>query len=634
MKKLVLIIVILIANHLFAQNEETKIIDSLKVELKNTKIDTVKINILNEICRNYFYDNPLIGMGYSEIALNLSTKINWKKGIAVAYNHLGICNEIIKKTEKSIYCFKNSLVNYKELKDQDNIADNYNQLGKVYLILKNYSQALVYFNSAYKINIKTNNVLQTANDLTGIADINFKLGNYQKALNYYVTAHQKYKEAINIFGMALTNFNMAEIYVLQKKYPMALEYYNKALEKFTEIKNDYHIGNTYLEIGKANYKFSFENKKEKTKNLNQAIISLKESIRFFTNCSKFDKVNECNIELSKTYEEIGDYKLALDTYKEYVKIDKTALTYEKENRLAELKTQREFETKNNQIVNQELRIKSDQRKVLLLITITSSIAILLALFLWLYISKRKTNRLLLDKNTEISNINKQKDKFFSIIAHDLRGPFNGFLGLSELLANEIDDMDKDEIQFAATNIKESANNLYNLLENLLEWSRMEQGLITISPKENNLGKIVDECVTPLTENAAKKEISIETNIDPNLTVFADYHILQSVIRNNLSNALKFTPRNGNVKIQAKEDLESTTISITDNGIGMNANMLENIFKIGVKTNRKGTEDEPSSGLGLILCKEFIEKHNGEIWVESEEGKGTVFHFSFPKIQYN
>jgi signal transduction histidine kinase len=630
MKKLAILYLMLTVSCSFAQNKEEKIVDSLKIELKKTKIDTVKINILNEICRYYFYESPVIGLEYSETALDLSKKIKWKKGIAVAYNHLGVCYWISKKSEKSIDCFQKSLVYYKELKDQDNIADNYNHLGTVYGEINNHKKALDYYNAAYKINTKINNVLQAANDFTGMADINFKIGNYQKALNYYEIAHQKYTEVSNIFGMGLTSFDIGKIYVIQKKYSNALEYFNKALDKFTESKSLYHIGNTYLEIGKVNYIFSLDNKKEKRNKLNLTIKNLKKAIQAFTEYKKFDRVNECNIELSKTYEEIGEYKLALDTYKEYVKIDKTVLTYEKENRLAELKTQREFEIKNSQIVTQELKIKSDRRKVLLLITISISIAILLVLFLWLYISKRKTNQLLLDKNEEISNINKQKDKFFSIIAHDLRGPFAGFLGLTELLAEEIEELDKDEIQFAAADMRKSAKNLNRLLDNLLEWSRMEQGLIPFSPKENNLADVVSDCVSPLQEMAAKKDIRIESNINKNIKIYADQNILQSVIRNFLTNALKFTPRNGIVKIEAREDLENTIISIADNGIGMDAKMAENIFHLDIKTNRIGTENEPSTGLGLILCKEFVEKHNGKIWVESEENKGSIFHFNFPR----
>jgi signal transduction histidine kinase len=266
----------------------------------------------------------------------------------------------------------------------------------------------------------------------------------------------------------------------------------------------------------------------------------------------------------------------------------------------------------------------------LLFTISTAVAILLGLFFWLYLSKRKTNVQLKEKNKTISNINTQKDKFFSIIAHDLRGPFNGFLGLTELLVNDLDFMTNEEIQFAAGSMKSSANNLNRLLENLLEWSRMEQGLIAFKPQEYKLKSVVDECVLTFKDIAQKKAIKINYSIDEEITVFADNNILHAVVRNILSNAVKFTPKGGNVIIQVNEDDTNTTISITDSGIGMNPKMVENLFRLDVQTNRKGTNDEPSTGLGLILCKEFVEKHNGEIWLESVEEQGTTFYFSFPK----
>jgi signal transduction histidine kinase len=148
-----------------------------------------------------------------------------------------------------------------------------------------------------------------------------------------------------------------------------------------------------------------------------------------------------------------------------------------------------------------------------------------------------------------------------------------------------------------------------------------------SKKKHNLHKAVKENATTVQDTADKK--IIETVINESLEIYADHHILQSVIRNILSNAIKFTPREGTIKIEGKQEANGTIISICDTGIGMDAKMLENIFQLDVKNNRKGTEDEPSSGLGLILCKEFTEKHGGKIWIESEVNKGSCFYFYFP-----
>jgi len=629
-KAAILVIFLMITGTNLAQNSDLLKIDSLKTELKKAKNDTIKINILNEICFHNFYLDPMIGMGYSEIALNMSTRINWKKGMAVANNHLGMCNWVTKNYAKSIRSFQKAINYYKELKDQANIADNYNRLATVYGDVEKYKEALYYFNSAYQIDIKINHIFQIASDLFGIAEIHNKIGNYKLALDYYAKAYQKYSEIKNTYGMSITNFNTGKTYSVQKKHSTALQFYNKALTGFIEIKSRYHIANAYLEIGKAYYNLSLENKTEKNKYLKLAIKNLNEATGIFTYDEKFDKVNECYIELSKTYEENGDFKMALKCYKKYVNIDQTVLTYEKENRLTQIKTEREFDLKDKKIEIQKLHIKRDTRKVYTLVIITIGTVILLSLLLLLYTFKRKSNKMLLEKNKEISNVNKQKDKFFSIIAHDLRGPFGGFLGLTELLAEDIDMMDKEEIQFTAVNMRSSAHNLSSLLDNLLEWSRMEQGLISFQPKHHNLLQVIKECVATLQDASNKKDIVIENSIDDTLEIYADRNISQSVFRNILSNAIKFTPKGGAIKINAKEDANDTIISISDTGIGMNAKMVKNAFQLDAKINRKGTEDEPSTGLGLILCKEFIEKHGGKIWIESEEHKGTTFHFSFPK----
>ena len=233
-------------------------------------------------------------------------------------------------------------------------------------------------------------------------------------------------------------------------------------------------------------------------------------------------------------------------------------------------------------------------------------------------------------NQELQKINAEKDKFFSIIAHDLRSPFNSFLGLTQIMAEELPGLTMDEIQKIATSMNKSASNLFRLLENLLDWSRMQQGLIPFSPETLQLQPNVDESITMVQEYANNKEIEMTYQIPDGLKVFADTHMLQTVIRNLVSNAVKFTSKGGKVIISAKITSDkSVEISIKDSGIGMSQKMIENLFRLDVQTGRKGTEGEPTTGLGLLLCKEFIEKHGGKIWVESEEGKGSDFKFTLP-----
>ena len=234
------------------------------------------------------------------------------------------------------------------------------------------------------------------------------------------------------------------------------------------------------------------------------------------------------------------------------------------------------------------------------------------------------------KNEELKALHADKDKLFSIIAHDLRSPFNTFLGFTQLLVEKLPELTLSQINEFAVSMRRSARNLFKLLENLLEWSRMEQGLIPFQPEMIQILSIINDSLDSGMDTANSKSIEIEFRIPANIEIYADKNMLQIVIRNLISNAVKFTPRGGEIIISAMTfGNDKVKISIKDSGIGMSPEMIENLFRMDGKTNRRGTENEPSSGLGLIICKALIEKHDGKIWVESEEGKGSVFNFTLP-----
>ena len=234
------------------------------------------------------------------------------------------------------------------------------------------------------------------------------------------------------------------------------------------------------------------------------------------------------------------------------------------------------------------------------------------------------------KNEQLTQANIEKDKFFSIIAHDLRSPFNAFLGFTKMLVDELDTFSLKDLQTIALSMRNSATNLFGLLENLLEWSRLRRGITTFEPEAFLLKSFGEESLKSVIEPANKKGIEIRYKIHENTEVYADGYMLGSTIRNLVSNSLKFTHKGGIITFAAKSESDhSVEISISDTGIGMNKTMIENLFRLDEQTNRKGTEGEPSTGLGLIICKEFIEKHGGKLWVESEEGKGSTFSFSLP-----
>lgn len=232
------------------------------------------------------------------------------------------------------------------------------------------------------------------------------------------------------------------------------------------------------------------------------------------------------------------------------------------------------------------------------------------------------------KNDELTRLNREKDKFFSIIAHDLKSPFSSFLGIIELLSKNISAFTEEQLQLVIADMKNSANSLYKLLENLLQWAKIEQGQFTFNPKLENLLKVANDSISTFSEAIKKKNINMANKIPENIMVSIDLNMFQTILRNFISNAIKFTPKGGNIEINAKTKKEKIVeISISDTGIGMDEDMVTNLFHLNARINRPGTEGEPSTGLGLLLCKEFIEKHSGKLWAKSKINVGTTFYFT-------
>ncbi|OFY16535.1 MAG: hypothetical protein A2X11_12545 [Bacteroidetes bacterium GWE2_42_24] len=248
---------------------------------------------------------------------------------------------------------------------------------------------------------------------------------------------------------------------------------------------------------------------------------------------------------------------------------------------------------------------------------------------------KKTNSyfsIIQEKNTELLKINKTKDKLFSIIAYDLRSPFSSIMGLSELLLKNIQKYDIAESKEILFAINHSANNTFNLLENLLKWAKSQSDQIIFKPEVVKLEPIVDEIADAVMLSAEIKKISINHLISPDIEVYVDTVLLKTILRNLISNAINFTNINGRIDIVSTINQNLVEVAITDDGVGMSEETLNNLFKNDTYYTTTGTSNESGTGLGLILCKEFVEKLGGSIWAESQVKKGSVFKFTIPVSQ--
>jgi PAS domain S-box-containing protein len=246
------------------------------------------------------------------------------------------------------------------------------------------------------------------------------------------------------------------------------------------------------------------------------------------------------------------------------------------------------------------------------------------------ITESKLAELVLKENrNKLLQLNADKDRFISILGHDLKNPFNNLLGLSEVLIEDIHKLNTDQVENIANDINKSARTIYKLLEDILMWARTQQGKIPFKPQILNFRDIYKNILEILKPNVDAKNIAINYSSVDHINVFADIDMLKAVLRNLMSNAIKFTNYGGAININAEQKDSNVTISVSDNGIGIAHDELIKLFDISKVITTKGTAKETGTGLGLLLCKEFVEKHGGKIWVESEVGKGSDFKFTLP-----
>lgn len=245
------------------------------------------------------------------------------------------------------------------------------------------------------------------------------------------------------------------------------------------------------------------------------------------------------------------------------------------------------------------------------------------------IERHHAEEALKKSEAQLRELNSTKDKFFNIIAHDLKNPFTSLLGSTELLNENIDEMDTEKIKNLAQILNDSAKSGYAILQNLLDWSRSQTGMIKFSPEEIDLKTLIDENISDIELLSARKEIKIVTTLRDNLSIYADKNMLNTILRNLLNNAVKFTHRFGTITVSASVKGNEVIVSVKDNGTGIPEKNIGELFRIDTKYTRPGTEKEQGTGLGLKLTKEFIEMQGGRIWVKSALNKGSEFSFSIP-----
>jgi signal transduction histidine kinase len=490
----------------------------------------------------------------------------------------------------------NQVLGYKEqLQDPAAEAEALFQLAHVYTRQNKYNEALEEHKKALSIRRSHQDRAGEALSLNDIGELYRLMDNKDKALANHQVALKIRKQLGDKRALAESHNNIGILYFLEKRYErsinellLALDAAQDAQDVHQRIRSYDYLNQAYAAAG--DYKNAWKHK--------------------------------------GNYQEAHDF---LERDKSERQIIATRYSYtlnQKESKIGKLESDR---------VTREQEIEEQKKFRNVLFVGIALVLIIAALLVYLYLMKRRSNQQLQTANDRVNRQNHQlqqlnatKDKFFSILGHDLKGPLNSLTSFSGLLINHTDSLSKDEIKMLALDLDKSLKNLFALLENLLEWSRSQTGNIEFKPERFDLASVLETNKELLKVQAQNKTIAIENACKAEVVVNAHRHSINTVIRNLISNAIKFTPEGGAIIINAQQAQDEVMVSVADNGIGMTPEVISKLFRIDTKLTTKGTADEKGTGLGLILCKEFIEKNGGRIGVDSKPGEGTVFYFTLPR----
>lgn len=521
------------------------------------------------------------------------------------YMGLGVLYQRMNKAQLSIQYSLKALALDLQNDDLDELSDIYNNLGVVYWInAKEYDTARYYMDKALELYKIEGNLNNTFTVLINIGGLELDLKNYENAFKYFREAKQLKLSFDDKYKRAALMINMGKAFTKTHHFDSAYNYCYKGLDIAKEIGALEWIKNAYL-----------------------ALVEL-------------DTLS-------------GDFKSAFRNSMLSNQFSDSISNENVRNKVAELEIV--FQTKQKEKDIKNLKMQNDLNHTIITKQRYLVFSILFATFLLLvflyYVNRNRkklkslneqltvknfeisnNNNLLEEQKIELSTLNQTKDKFLSVIAHDLRSPFNSLLGFLEILEHEFWTMDEGERLGIIKTLNHSAQNTYNLLVNLLEWSSAQRGNIANHPENFDLRAISAISVDLLAGRALEKNHTINNEIPVRINVFADPTLTQSMFINLVNNAIKFTPANGTINITCSDSKNFVEICIADNGIGIPEEFIPGIFGLESGIKRRGTNNELGTGLGLILCKEFIKIIGGDIRIESKSGDGTKFYFTIPKAK--
>jgi signal transduction histidine kinase len=644
-------------------------IASLRSSDNFSNSDTLYIDLLNDLGRElrYYAMDSLLSL--SEEALQLSKKIDYTKGQSESYLIMGdyysdegnrtaaitnftkgliLAKNIghdeltlrITNNLASEYAYKGdiakALQNYlegielAEIKKETKMLSIMNEnIANLYVTQKDFDHALEYYEKVKKLNDEIGEDVNSAMSMSNLASLYADMGKLDYAM-FNINRSIAILEINKVTDWLAYSYEIkGKVYLKQQKFQWALYWYHQGELLHEELEDDRGKIDLYNGMAEA---YLGQGKDDLSQKYALSAFDISNRIKFVEGTQKCAKTLY-NINKNKK-----DYAKALAFHEIYQSLSDTLQRNENKKGLTLLKTRAEYDQQKLELIEENKRALAKQRGL-----IYAAIIVLIIFAIITFFIKRaeriqktlnkelKTKKEILEKQeAELTESNETKTKLFSIIGHDLRGPIGALQGLLQMFTDG--EMNKNEFFEFIPKLKSDVDHIYFTLNNLLTWGNSQMKGSNIKPSVVSLESLVNENINLLSEVAEGKSIKIISKLTGNTMVWSDSNQIDIVVRNLISNALKFTPDNGMITIMASEKDDLWEVSIRDTGVGMDKITVEKLFKKGSNITTYGTNNEKGTGLGLSLCKEMVEKNGGTIWAESTLRKGSTFYFTLPKAE--
>ncbi len=668
-----LVILIGAIGSLLAQVDEKKLlkehIATIKAENSEYTNDTIYIDLLINLGSEMrFYQNDSLLL-LAEKALDLSLKVDYQKGesqslvglgdyysdkgealkaidyyeqaliLAKKINNMGLVLRIMNNLAgeqnymgdyaKALHGYLEGIELAEKLDQKDMISIMNENIANLYATQKDYEQALEFYKKVMKINEQIGNEVYIAETLSNLSSLYADMGNMDYAMfniNKSIAIFEKRKIRD---WLAFAYETKGKVYLKQDNYKWALYWYNQSEMLHEKLEDDRGKIDLYNGMAEAYLGMSQDSISERYAN---HAYEISRKINFI------EGVQKCAQTLYKINKNKNEYQTALQYHETYQQLSDSLSTNENKKSLTLLKTKMEYDKQKIELIaeNDKALAKQERYVNVALVVLLIFIIITLLVHRGQKIQKKLNQELKVKKEaleareSELRDNIETKDKLFSIIGHDLRGPIGALQGILKLFSDG--EIDKNEFLEFMPKLTDDVDNISFTLNNLLSWGQTQMNGAVTKPTSVSLESLVTENINLLTEVAKNKSIKIKNEIGENVLVWSDSNQIDIVIRNLISNALKFTPENGIITLRAQEHKEHWQVAVQDTGVGMDNNTLDKLFSKSSNITTYGTNNEKGTGLGLSLCKEMVEKNNGSIWVESKLRIGSCFYFTLPKAQ--